>query len=204
MNWTYGKRTKPALWLSAVFFYPKREDVVKALYPILMHPEMICCPKIQLLSPAATNCAQLLRASSLCCFPEGSHTGPGCAVHRQSLHNATCQTVSHMCIFKSKCIVLHWTYFWLGKAAGLKTQSPSKSFKIKSVLQNQSIHSNSCRPDLLSQVSTLLNGSNSDKSFASLVVFIIVKIPTCKNYRYFAKENKGKIYLPTPLLSHLL
>lgn len=115
---------------------------------------MIYCPKIQLFNPPATNCAQLFTVSRLCCFPEGSHTVPGWAVQRQSLHNATCQTVSHTYIFKSKCIILHWTYFLLGKVAGLKRQNSSKSLKLKSVPQNHSIHSNSCKPDLLSQVST--------------------------------------------------
>lgn len=189
------------------FFYPKREDVVKALYPILLHPEMICCPKIQPSDPSATNCAQLFTASCLL-LSRGSHTVPGCAVHRQSLHNVTCQTVSHTYIFKSKCILLNWTYFLLGKAAGLKRQNSSKSLKIKAVLQNQSIHSNFCKPDLLCQVLTLLSGSNSDKScHASLAFFITVKITISKNYMYFAKENKGKIYLPTQQhlwLSHLL
>lgn len=141
MNWTYGKRTKPALTICSLFC-PEREDVVKALYPILLHPEMIFCPRNQLFNPAATNCAQLFTASSLRCFPEIPHCPvPGLAAHRQSLHDATCQTVAHICIFQSKCMVLHWTYFWLGKAAELKTQNSSKSLKIQAVLQNQSIHS---------------------------------------------------------------
>lgn len=180
------EKDKTSLVTICTFLYPKREDVFKALYPILMHPEMIYCPKIQLFNPAATSCAQLFPGSSLCCFPEESHTVP-VPVHRQSLHLPDC-------VF-SKVSILSCTEPI--SASGLKTQNPSRSLKIKSVLQNQSTHSNSCKPDLLSQVSTLLSGSSSDKSFVSLAFFIIVKTPIRRNYMYFAKENKGKIYLPS-------